>query len=230
MKILGSDFDNTIFFLDDAETTKKNVEAIKKFMKDGNIFCLITGRTYMEIKEELLRLELPYNYMVCGDGALIFDNFDYCLKHVKLEKHLVERTVEILKENGYDPYLEDGYNITTNPDDCIKISAEYIKDKADGERVAELIREELPVYTYASRAHVNVNNPQNNKRQAVLNLSEIASLNPKEFHVIGDSINDYEMLEAFDGAVVKKHNTVLDQLHLPEYDSVADYIEELCKK
>lgn len=230
MKILGSDFDNTIFFLDDHVTTKKNVDAIKDFMKNGNIFCLITGRTYMEIKPELIRLDLPYNYLVCGDGALTFDNFDYCLKHVKLDKELVLRAVEILKENDYEPYLEDGYNITTNPDDCIKISAKYIKGKADGERMAELINDELPVYTYASRAHVNVNNPLNNKRQAVLNIAELANLNPNDFHVIGDSINDYEMLESFDGAVVKKHNLVLEQLKLPEYESVADYIEELCKK
>ena len=53
MKILASDFDNTIFFQNDEEITQKNVNAIKRFMKEGNIFCLITGRTYMDIKNEL---------------------------------------------------------------------------------------------------------------------------------------------------------------------------------
>ena len=44
MKILASDFDNTIYYLEDKEKNKKNVSAIKKFINQGNIFCIITGR------------------------------------------------------------------------------------------------------------------------------------------------------------------------------------------
>ena len=51
MKILASDFDNTVFFSDDQQKTQKNVNAIRDFITQGNIFCLITGRTYMEIKK-----------------------------------------------------------------------------------------------------------------------------------------------------------------------------------
>ena len=229
MKVLASDFDNTIFFLNNKEVTEKNIDAIRKFMLKGNIFCLITGRTYMEIKEELNRLNFPYSYLICGDGALIFDNLDYCIKYIKLDENVVERAVQILKENHYEPYLEDGYNITTNKADCIKVSSKYYKDKSDAERIVKLITSELDVYAYVSRAHVNINHPLNNKKQALLNLSEIIKVSPQKFYTIGDSINDYEMLEAFNGAIVKKHNSILDRLNLPEYNSVADYIEELSK-
>ena len=227
MKILGSDFDNTLYFLDDEEKTRKNIEAVKRFIAKGNIFCIITGRTYLEIKEDLTKLGLPYTYLVCADGALIFDSTDYCLKKINLDRKIVEETVKILKENGYDPYLEDGYNITTNPDDCIKVSSLYATTKEDGIRIAELISKELKVYTYASRKHVNVNNPLNDKKQAILRLAEVANLNPTEFHVIGDDVNDYEMLEAFNAAIVERHNPMLDKLNLPVYKTLADYIDYL---
>lgn len=227
MKILGSDFDNTLYFLDDEEKTSKNIEAVKRFIAKGNIFCIITGRTYLEIKEDLTKLGLPYTYLVCADGALIFDSTDYCLKKINLDRKIVEETVKILKENGYDPYLEDGYNITTNPDDCIKVSSLYATTKEDGIRIAELISKELNVYTYASRKHVNVNNPLNDKKQAILRLAEVANLNPIEFHVIGDDVNDYEMLEAFNAAIVERHNPMLDKLNLPVYKTLADYIDYL---
>ena len=181
----------------------------------------------MEIKPDLDKLDLPYTYMVCGDGALIFDSTDYCLKTVRLDRKIVERTMEILKNNGYNPYMEDGYNITTNPDDCIKVSSEYATTKEDGERLAEEIAKELNVYTYASRKHVNVNNPLNDKKQAIIRLAEVANLNIDEFHVIGDDVNDYEMLEAFDAATVERHNPMLDKLNLPVYGTLADYIEYL---
>ena len=50
MKILASDFDNTIYFLDDEEKNIRNSEAIKKFISQGNIFCIITGRNYSDLK------------------------------------------------------------------------------------------------------------------------------------------------------------------------------------
>ena len=53
MKILASDFDNTIYYLDNPEKNKKNVEAIRKFVSYGNIFCIITGRNYTDLKQLL---------------------------------------------------------------------------------------------------------------------------------------------------------------------------------
>ena len=229
MKILFSDFDNTIFFVNDETTTQKNIKSIKEFMNSGNQFCLITGRTYTDIKNELIKLDLPYTYLICGDDALIFDNLDYCIQRIKLDKEHAKRAVEILVENGYKPYLEDGYNRTENFDDCIKVSADYITDKNDAERVVELINDELMVYAYASRAHINVNNVKNNKRDAIKNIANLVNIPIENIYVIGDSINDYEMLESYNSAVVKKHNTVLDKLNLKEYETVSDYIEELSK-
>ena len=52
MKILASDFDNTIYFPDNDELTKDNIESIKKFITKGNIFCVITGRNYTELLQE----------------------------------------------------------------------------------------------------------------------------------------------------------------------------------
>ena len=54
----------------------------------------------MEIKSDLTRLNVPYTYLVCADGAMILDSTDYCLLKINLEKEIVEKVVNILKENG----------------------------------------------------------------------------------------------------------------------------------
>ena len=226
MKILASDFDNTLFFSKDSEKTQKNIEAIKNFMSQGNIFCLITGRTYMEIKPELNRIELPYTYLICGDGAMTLDSTDYCLQTVGLEKQLVEKVVNYLKKEGYAPYLEDGYNITDNFNDCIKVVAEYT-DKEQANKVVKIINETMNVYAYASRKHINVNNKNNDKKQALQRLAELENLSLKDFYVIGDDINDLEMLTAYNGAIITIHNPDLDKLNLPQYDTLYDYVNYL---
>lgn len=229
MKVLGSDFDNTIFFLNDSIQTKKNIDAINKFREKGNIFCLITGRTFKETKDIIKELNLSFDYLACADGAMIFNKDLECIKLNTLDQDVALKAIKILKDNDYEPYIENGYEITDTVVDCIKISAEYSKDKEDAIRVAKILNDTLDVYAYASRVHVNVNNPRNHKRQAVIDLSKIINIPLDNFYVIGDSINDYEMIEAYNSAVVKNYNKELESLHPKVCESVAEYIEELMK-
>lgn len=229
MKVLGSDFDNTIFFFNDPIQTKKNVNAINKFREQGNIFCLITGRTFMETKDIVNELNLTFDYLACGDGAMIFNKNLECIKLNTLDQDVALKAIKILQDNGYEPYIENGYSIADTVVDCVKISAEYCKDKEDAERVVKILNDTLDVYAYASRIHVNVNNPRNHKRQAVIDLANIINTSLDNFYVIGDSINDYEMIEAYNSAVVKNYNKELEVLHPKVCDSVAEYVEELMK-
>ena len=77
MKVLASDFDLTLY-VNDLEIVKKNVEVIRRFMKQGNLFGIVTGRNYSGIKVLLNQYNIPYHYLICQDGAKIFDYMDYC--------------------------------------------------------------------------------------------------------------------------------------------------------
>ena len=48
-------------------------------------------------------------------------------------------------------------------------------------------------------------------------------------YVIGDSVNDLEMLTTFQGAIMKNHSVELDKLNKKTYDTLYEYIEELEK-
>ena len=58
MRIIASDFDNTIFFMKDDEKNQKNITAIKKFIDLGNIFIIITGRNYKDLKKDLEKYDI----------------------------------------------------------------------------------------------------------------------------------------------------------------------------
>lgn len=228
MKILASDFDNTIYFLDDRKKNQKNISAIKKFISYGNIFCIITGRNYSDLKALLNEEKIPYSYLVCDDGAKIFNNMDYCLDTVLLDEKLIEQTIPILEENNCDYYLDDGYNKTTNKKDCVKIVINC-SDEEEKNKIVNTIKERVNVHIYASRTHVNIINKSVNKQQALKKLLNLEELDPNLLHVIGDNDNDYEMLKTYNGAIIKKHNEMLDELNKKEYETLSDYIEELMK-
>ncbi len=228
MKILASDFDDTIYLENDLEKTKDNVQRIKKFMQQGNIFIIITGRNYTDLKNFLIKEDIPYSYLVCEDGAKLFNNMDYCFHTILLEEELINRIIPALEEKQLDYYLDDGYNKTENRKDCVKIVINC-KIQEEKEKIVSYLKEEFPVHIYASRTHVNIINKAVNKEKALKILFNLEELSLNHLYVIGDNDNDYEMLKAFQGAVISKHHKKLDELEKEEYDTLKDYIEELMK-
>ena len=204
MKILASDFDNTIYFPDNDELTKDNIESIKKFITKGNIFCVITGRNYTDLKVYLNKYNIPYSYLICEDGAKIFNNMDYCIDTTYLDEEMIDEIKSILDEIKCDYYLDDGYNKTEYLKDVVKIVVNC-KDQKEKDRIVKIIKEKVDI-----------------------KLIELEDLKAK-IYVIGDNDNDYEMLESFNGGVIKKHHKVLDGLNKKEYNTLGDYIEELMK-
>ncbi|MBR6136626.1 MAG: HAD family phosphatase [Bacilli bacterium] len=226
MKILASDFDNTIYYLDNDEQNKKNAEAIRRFVSYGNIFCIITGRNYTELKKLLTELNIPYSYLVCEDGAKIFNNMDYCIDTTLLDKREIEQIEEVLKNEGCDYFLDDGYNKTEYLEDVVKIVVNCT-DEEEKNRIVKLIKDKIDVHIYASRFHVNIIHKTVNKRHALKTLMNLEQLDYDLLHVIGDNDNDYEMLKEFNGAVIKKHHEILDELDKEEVEYLSDYIDKL---
>ena len=226
MKILASDFDDTMYYLDNKEFNEKNAEAIKNFVRSGNSFIIITGRQYTDLKQELAKYDIPYTYLICEDGAKIFNSVDYCLDTILLERKDIEQIVPIIEENKWDYYLDDGYNETTNYDDCVKIVIRC-NDKNKQKEIVDIIQQKVPVHVYASRSHINIINKTVNKEKALKRLFNLEGLDYSLLKVIGDNDNDYGMIKEFNGVVMKKHHPVLDSLNKKEYERLSDYIEEL---
>ena len=228
MKVLASDFDLTLY-VNDLEIVKKNVEAIRRFMKQGNLFGIVTGRNYSDIKVLLNQYNIPYHYLICQDGAKIFDSMDYCFSTVYLSKEKIEKVCEIIKKYSFNFYLDDGYNKTSNIADCVKVVV-AIEDKLkEAENLVEELKEVMGIYVYISSEHVNIIDSSVNKHIALEKMLEHAGLDKSSLYTIGDNINDLEMLTYFNGAIMKEHAPILNGLNYLEYEHLYDYIEELGK-
>ena len=228
MKILASDFDDTLYFEDEEEKNIRNINAIKEFMSHANLFCIITGRNYSDIKLLLNKYNIPYTYLICEDGAKIFNNMDYCIDTIYLDKELIKEIINIIKEYNYDYYLDDGYNITNNINDCVKVVINC-SEKDKQVEIVNKIKKNIKVYVYASKYHINIVDFSVNKASALRRLLNIENLSYNDLHVIGDNDNDYEMVKNFSGAIMKKHHSLLNDLGKKEYDELSDYINDLLK-
>lgn len=226
MKILASDFDDTLF-VKDKDILEKNITAIKKFIANGNIFCIITGRNYSFLKQELNKHNISYSYLICCDGAKIFNNVDYCIDSYLLSEEKINKCIDVLEKNNCQYYLDDGYNETFNKNDCIKVVGIF-NDKEQGKNIIAQLKN-IGVYAYLSSEHVNIIDDSVNKLNSLKRLFNLEELDLRKLYVIGNEVNDLEMLKYFNGAVMKEHSRELDDLDKKEYEYLYQYIEELSK-
>lgn len=228
MKVLASDFDLTLFIEGEEEIILKNINAISNFIKSGHLFCIVTGRNYSDIKAILNQYHIPYHYLVCADGAQIFDYNDYCFYRRKIKREIVEKIIPIAESEQFSYYLDDGYNVTNNMDDCIKVVFHF-DDPEKASSILKKIQSSVPTYSYISRKHINILDVDVNKQKALRKIMELEKLDLSNLYVIGDSVNDLEMLQTFQGAIMKNHTKELCELDKKQYLYLYEYIEELGK-
>ena len=229
MQIIASDFDNTIYYEGRDELNKKNIESIRKFINEGNIFIIITGRNFTRLKKTIDENNIPYTYLVCEDGAKLFNSEDICIDSTYLDEEEIVRVKQVLEDLKADYYLDDGYKETNSHPDCVKIVVRT-SSLDEKEKILNEIYDKINVHIYASRNHVNIIHKTVNKEYALRRLFDREKLDYSKLHTVGDDLNDYEMLKAFDGVIMEEHNPILDELNKEEYNSISDYIEYLLEK
>ena len=113
-KLLVSDYDKTLKVNYDFKNDllmKINVKAIKKFLSEGNVFMLNTGRAFDSIKDEIIKNNIPYSYLACNDGTLLLDNKDRLLKMYDITNPLYnyEYLVTTFNTKKIDYTIDGGY-------------------------------------------------------------------------------------------------------------------------
>lgn len=224
MKVIASDFDNTLY-TKERKTLQENVESVKNFINRGNIFIIITGRSYSNISKVIKEYNIPYKYLVCQDGANIFDENDKCIKSNLLDKNKSLDIEKYLQENDIEYSFESAYNDYDVINNAVKITV-TLKDKDDSKKITRDIKDIADVYAYTSSKHINIIDSYVNKCEALEYLVNNNYISDN-ITVLGDDINDFEMMSKYHGMIMEKHDPILDSLNKETIESVRDYLDTL---
>lgn len=196
MNLLVTDFDGTFY----DENYEKNIELIKKYKTLD--FVIATGRNYPSLKKDL---KINCTYYICNDGGYILDNDENVLYRNYISNETVKIIYSRMLELGFNDYFFD--NIDTFSKDIIdninKISIR-IRNNNPEEDINYLLNGLDDVYGYISTNWINilsVDSKKSNGIDFVLNLKKY-----KNIYVIGNDINDYDMLEKYNGYFITNKN------------------------
>ena len=99
-KVLVSDYDKT-FYLND-EDIEKNKRSVKKFREAGNIFVIATGRSYLDLKSQIDKYNLEYDFIIINHGSTIIGKNSGILYNFTINNDIIPELKSDLKIEEYN--------------------------------------------------------------------------------------------------------------------------------
>ena len=219
MQILVSDYDGTFNPFYFKPVFDKNIEGVKNFRFNGNLFIISTARKPSQIVNELKMFSISYDYLICSNGNIIFDNNGnvvYINSISESEILLFLDSIQFLYGVKSICYFDfDGKTTCESPYSVQIITRKIIKS-------TEFIRSDFDIKISVFLTKIKFQHCSN-KRDGLLTLLKelkLAVKNPN-IYSIGNSVNDIEMLRRFNGYKVPYSNPLLlFDSQIPIVDSV----------
>lgn len=222
-QLIVSDFDGTLVGVNSI-TTSKVQKAIKKWIAAGKFFTIATGRQYLMIDDECKKMGITTPVIVRGGAEVVDATSGNVLHFEYISEKDVEEIVTSLNKSGYFYYgIEVDDTIYSNFESIIsaeKLSLKKLKDfeiksvpkfhlkpkNVDDVEKADIFVQELA----RSISRINVIATHNGKfgygwditsvtatkLHGVVKVMKMLSLERDQTVGVGDSYNDFPLLEA----------------------------------
>lgn len=220
MKIIASDYDGT-FNHNGIDDNKR--AAVSKWRKAGNLFGIISGRGYPSLKDVVDRKPFEYDFLICNNGAVIFDDKEQMIFENRCDgsyaKPLItdmfewgcpmaniDKDIPVLVKPSNIEVEEGEYTLETLPGITYfnQIST-YLDSTDEATAVVKKIESKYSgVLTPLQNGKCIDIVPQGvNKAQGIYSLLEIVGAEYDDVIAVGDNINDTHMIAEFRSYAMK---------------------------
>lgn len=230
MKLLVADFDDTLF---DGKNYQKNLDYINKFTEAGHLFIIATGRYKDSLLSDMNGFKIPYSYLICNDGAIIFDKNLNVVYRKDIPKQISYDIAIKLKQENFivSCYIDTGLTLTKEAD----VTANKVIGKFNNRDKAEELLEHInnkysDVNGYLSTKWINITERNVNKGEGIKYVADLLNINYNNIYTIGDNINDLSMSNyKFNSYAMDNSVEELKKVTKKTYGAVYELIEDILK-
>lgn len=259
MKIAASDFDHTLFFPEKDFNGHKgiaqsDIAAIDKWRAAGNVFGIVTGRSYKMLLQNIKAVPLHYDFIICLTGAAVYDaqgfvisqrTMDNIVSRQLISSPLLQKSrhiacltaysefVQVLSELSWFKTMKNSGEFTLVDNfmaQCIKgicqISLQYENAAEAKQAVKEINSLYCGVTAYQNEQAVDIVRREVSKASAIGRLLILNSWKASEILTIGDGTNDLPMIEEFSGFAMDCASDLVKQRAAKIYKNVAEMLSD----
>lgn len=225
MKILVSDFDDTLYTLE----YLNNIEKIQKFVNNENMFIIATGRNYTQLLEDIDEFYVPYFFLICDDGAAIYNRKGESLFKQIMDSSIAQNIFNKLRKSKEisELYFDNGEEYSLDNNKAIKIIGKPKNIEKAQEILNEILNEFPEVQGYISENWINITDKKVTKATGIEFLINKYNLEDCEIFVAGNNVNDISMFDKFKGYCIGNKCEELKNKSFKTITSISDVIDEI---
>ena len=219
MKLLASDYDNTLSFNGVIKETDKI--AIRYFQKQGNLFGVCTGRSLRGIVE--FTEGIDFDFYILLSGAYILNKKKEVILENRIPLKLVQEIHQFVglvdasanyQDTNYQVYQKkrktsfgkqiDSFLQLDDITDYVNSFSLHFKEREDDKAKKTALRIEKKfgdqIAVFLNTRHIDLAAKGSSKGKALQVIQEYYNLEKNQLYAIGDSYNDLPMLNAVDNS------------------------------
>lgn len=226
MRIAVSDYDGTMKI--DGELRGEVIAAIWKWRENGNRFGIATGRDLRMTLHETDRWSIPFDFLVCVNGAAVYDEKKKLLQILEIDEAVIPDLLQhpaamaslhyqllgadpirlfIRGDSWFErmgiPFERVDFDTALAATGLGQISFAYIGPEECAEWTEALATDFGDrVAVHRNGSILDINRKGVNKATGVADMLKLMGWEAKEVIAIGDGGNDLEMIRAFHGVTV----------------------------
>lgn len=227
MKLLVADYDGT--FKSNIKNLNINIYKVNEFMKKGNKFVIATGREYKSLEKEIKKFNIKYDYLICNNGLIIFDNKGNIVHHSRLLDDDLDFFYRIFNiEKIHNIKLYDFFSSTTKNKNILEILIRFEDSKSaiKFKEYLESIKNNIHCYYFDKNIFIG---NYATKATAIKKIEKIENIKSEDIYTIGNDINDIEMLQEYNGYKMLNSNKRLWFKSIPTVRQVYSLTKKIMK-
>lgn len=222
-RLIASDYDGTLSIHD--QVSEENRAAIARWQKAGGLFGVVTGRG-RSFPQRMAGHGVKCDYYLCYNGALLLDGEGNVLRDIRMNWDVFHRLQLAFEQRP------DALDYSTAGEDQTETYSQYSALMPTCEAAAEFV-EELnqkmgdEISAYANGLNINIVKKGESKAEGVRHALAYFGLNEEAAAVVGDDLNDLDMLLQLNGWAMNSGRPSVIAAAKNHCDSIADLIDQL---
>jgi len=221
---------------------ERNIKLIKEYTNLGGKFVIITGRSKTSVSGVIEKYNIPYDYIIANNGAIVFEKNFKKIYQQTIKKEISTKIIDYLnkKENIQIFYYDEEDKVEYTNQELLKIRvrtfnhelAKKIENEINSLFKADVIAHAAfpsMYYENIKDAIIDIVSIKAGKEKSIKYLLKMLNIGKEKAITIGDGRNDIAMIKEYNGYSMTTAEEDVKKAASKIFDNIADAIEYLKK-
>lgn len=218
--LIVSDYDGTIKTTDNINEMIESLKVLRMLIEQNMGFMISTGRLFMSIEKEIKFFEIPFNFLSCANGNILFDEYFNTIWKSQVSSKIIQELKPYYKNILAIDSLDE-YGASTSSH-IVEYVIHLVEEKPIRREIVNLLlsSDMFDYCTDGENKFIIHIFGLSNKIKTIEMLRKKLNISAADVYAIGDGPNDLDMIKKYNGYIIGSNLPFGEECAIQKYESL----------